>query len=78
MAIDLDKQCPDGKHDFHPIIEGNQTVGLVCLLCDKTVRENMEHSEIYVTGEKHIVGLELLKMPALHPGGPSPRKDPRF
>jgi hypothetical protein len=54
MAINLDNKCPYGKHDLHPIIEGTQTVGIVCLQCGHSVRENMEHSSITV-GDKEIL-----------------------
>lgn len=41
-------RCPFGRHDFNPIIEGTQTVGIVCMHCGKAVRENMEHSRVTV------------------------------
>lgn len=62
------KECLQSLHDWLPIIEGNQTVGLVCQTCSKTVRENMEWSFLVVTPQ----GLVDMKQRA-----PS-RKDPRF
>jgi hypothetical protein len=48
MGIELDKKCPTPLHQFHPIIEGCQTVGIVCMVCGLSVREDMQHSGITV------------------------------
>lgn len=72
MPIELDKECGSGQHNFSPIIEGGQTVGLKCSLCPKTVYENMEFSDYVVTSK----GLGF--MPRFQCGGYIRRKDPRF
>jgi hypothetical protein len=72
MPFDSDNQCADGKHNFSPIIEGGETVGLKCSLCPKTVYENMEFSDYVVTSE----GLAF--MPRFAEGGYVRRKDSRF
>ncbi len=72
MAIELN--C---EHDFDPIVEGNQTVGLKCRHCKKEIREMMALSNIIVT-EKEILGLETLQLPADVHHGNYRRKDPRF
>ncbi len=86
MAINLnlrfrfEKHCPDGMHDWTPIIEGNQTVGLQCLNCPKTVRENMEQSNIIVTDSGSIVeriNNHDIPLRDVHSGAHK-RKDPRF
>jgi hypothetical protein len=43
------KPCPRGLHSDIPIIEGNQTVGLICTICGRRVRENMEQSYLIAT-----------------------------
>lgn len=70
MAISLDKNCIDQLHDWQPIIDGTQTVGLVCMICGKRVREDMERSEIIVQEDGTINGLS-----AIHAYR---RKDARF
>lgn len=52
MEAELNNKCPDRLHSYVPIIEGAQTVGLVCMLCGKTVREDMEQSGVVVTENK--------------------------
>lgn len=71
MPLQLDS-CANGKHNFSPIIEGGQTVGLKCKDCPKAVYENMELSDYVVTPK----GLGL--MPRFVSGGYVRRKDPRF
>jgi hypothetical protein len=72
VPFELDQQCVDGKHDFSPIVEGGQTVGIQCKDCPKTVRENMEQSNIIVTATGIENGPEFLVRSL------RPRKDPRF
>jgi hypothetical protein len=72
VAIELDKGCGAGLHNFVPIIEGGQTVGLQCLLCPKTVREDMEQSSFVVSAK----GIERTSTP--FDGQQYHRKDPRF
>lgn len=62
------KQCPPMLHDWAAIIEGNDTVGLVCVTCGKRIRENMERSHLHASPQ----GLIDTRQRA-----PS-RKDPRF
>lgn len=64
-----ENECLFGKHDFTPLIEGDQTVGIVCTLCGKSVREDMTYSDFVVT-EK---GLERNVSPPI-----IKRRDPRF
>ena len=47
-------ECPSGQHKYRPIIEGSQTVGLKCSKCNKTVKQDMAHSDIIVE-EKNII-----------------------
>lgn len=63
-----DQRCPSGMHEDVPIIEGSQTVGLVCRACGRRVREDMRYSSLMVTP----LGLTDGRQRA-----PS-RKDPRF
>ncbi|MDP1675692.1 MAG: hypothetical protein Q8L88_02410 [Bacteroidota bacterium] len=49
MEAKLNNTCPGRIHSYVPIVEGTQTVGVVCMLCGKTVREDMTQSEIVVT-----------------------------
>jgi len=49
-------QCPPGTHSDVPIIEGSQTTGLVCMICGRAVRENMEYSSLVAT-EKGLVDI---------------------
>jgi hypothetical protein len=72
MPFELDNQCPDGKHNFSPIIEDGETVGLKCSACPKEVHEDMERSRIVLTGEGIAIELKF------HEGGYVSRKDPRF
>jgi hypothetical protein len=62
------KECLQSRHEWVPIIEGIQTVGVVCQTCGKSVRENMEWSFLVVSAQ----GLVDLRSKA-----PS-RKAPRF
>ncbi len=55
MGIELEKECPSNLHDWTPIIEDNRTVGLQCVNCPKTVRENMEWSSIKVAESGAII-----------------------
>lgn len=74
MAIDLEKNiCKNGKHDFAPIIEGGQTVGLTCLFCGKSVREAMEYSDVVVLDNGAITGITFMNGTTMHR-----RKDGRF
>lgn len=78
MSIELDKHCPDMLHDYAPIIEGNQTVGILCTICGKTVRENMQYSDIVVTDSHEIKNLHTaLPTPDIYRGA-TRRRDPRF
>lgn len=63
-----DKECAPGLHSDVPIIEGDQTVGLVCTICGRRVREAMEYSYLVVSPEGLIDTRER----------PPSRKDPRF
>lgn len=58
--IELSKECPDELHVYLPIIEGGQTVGIKCCVCDKTVREDMEHTSIVVTDRNEILNLDSI------------------
>lgn len=71
MSLELDS-CANGKHNFSPIIEGGQTVGLECKDCPKMVRENMEQSSFVVSAK----GIERTETP--FDGQQHHRKDPRF
>lgn len=62
------QQCLPALHDWTPIIEGNETVGLVCIVCGKRVRESMERS--YLAASPHGLIDTRQKTPS--------RKDPRF
>lgn len=73
MPLNLDT-CADGKHNFSPIIEGGQTVGLKCSDCPKTVYENMELSDYVVTSK----GLGFMPFRSFLSDGHTRRKDPRF
>lgn len=72
MPIEFDRYCADGKHSFSPIIEGGQTVGLKCSACSKTIREDMQQSDIVVTAKGIENGPPYIAR-TFHP-----RKDPRF
>lgn len=72
MPIEFDNPCPDGKHNFSPIIEGNQTVGLKCSQCPFEVRENMEYSR-FTVGDPCLITTK-----DIHEGERKRRKDPRF
>lgn len=61
-------ECPPGLHHDVPIIEGCQTVGLVCTACGRSVREDMRYSYLIATDQ----GLVDLR------DRPPSRKDPRF
>lgn len=61
-------ECPPGMHDTVPIIEGNETVGLVCISCGWRLRENMERSSLLAT-DKGLIDTRQR---------PPSRKDPRF
>jgi hypothetical protein len=54
--------CRGGLHDFTPIIEGNETVGLVCLIdgCGFTVREDMSRSHISVSPDTKLSISEVM------------------
>lgn len=66
---DSSKRCPPNMHDDVPIVEGDQTVGVVCVICGRSVREDMAHSTMFVASDKGLVDL----------GAQSHhRKDPRF
>jgi len=60
--------CPTGLHSDVPIIEGNQTVGLVCTICGRSIRENMQPSGLVITDN----GLEDVGILPHH------RRDPRY
>lgn len=77
MAIELNEQCAPGEHDYYPIVEGNQTVGLKCRLCGKQIKELMAVSEIVVT-DQGIIGLDTLFGTGDIYHGNHKRKDPRF
>ncbi len=49
-------ECPRGLHHDVPIIEGAQTVGLICTVCGRRVREDMQYSFLVAT-EKGLVDL---------------------
>ena len=72
MPFELDNQCADGKHNFSPIVEGGQTVGIQCKDCPKSVREDMEQSSIIVTEKGIENGPPFIALDFRH------RKDPRF
>lgn len=75
--IELNKECPEVLHEFTPIIEGGQTVGITCIVCGKSVREDMAHSSISVN-ESEIINLQsIIPLPDVHRGNYR-RKDPRF
>jgi hypothetical protein len=61
-------ECPPGLHSDVPIIEGGQTVGLICTLCGRSVREDMAYSTLVAT-ERGLVDLREQ---------PHRRRDPRF
>jgi len=61
-------QCLTSHHEWLPIIEGNETVGLICTVCGKRIREDMERSHLSASP----IGLVDTRQRA-----PS-RKDPRF
>jgi hypothetical protein len=44
------RTCPDSLHDFVPIIEGNRTVGIICIICGHRVREDVESKDNYPGG----------------------------
>lgn len=74
MPFKLDNQCVDAQHNFSPIIEGGQTVGLKCSACPKTVREDMQQSTIVVTAK----GIENGPPFIAKDFRPHPRKDRDF
>lgn len=80
MAIEFERNgdtCPYGLHQFKPISEGGQTIGIVCK-CGKIVRSDMEYSNITVTDSGAIVEkINNHELPAFKPMS-IPRKDPRF
>jgi hypothetical protein len=59
-------ECPPGLHSFVPIIEGEETTGLVCTSCGRSVREDMTRSDFVITEKGAVVNL-------VHH-----RRDPRF
>jgi hypothetical protein len=61
-------ECPPGTHSYVPIIEGNETTGLVCTICGRTIREDMERSYLIVS-EKGLIDTRQR---------PPSRKHPRF
>lgn len=62
-------ECTPQLHSWVPVIEGKQTVGLVCTVCGKAVRENMQYSE-YGIDERGLTHVSVEKSHR--------RKDPRF
>lgn len=44
-----DGECPPALHDLLPIIEHDRTVGVVCIICGKSVREDRSVSDQMVT-----------------------------
>jgi len=56
------KRCPNNLHDFVPIIEGGETVGLICIIdgCGFSVREDMERSSLKVLPDGRIIMSETL------------------
>ncbi|MBI2427511.1 MAG: hypothetical protein HYV29_01690 [Ignavibacteriales bacterium] len=75
MSIELNKECPYGLHSWHPIIEGTQTVGLICMNCAHTVREEMQYSNLAVSDGGALVEKYLDKY---HPAVPDKIQEDLF
>ena len=65
------------EHNYHPIADGNNTVGLKCSLCSKVITEMHSLSNIIVT-EKGIENLGKVFRSNFLIIDNSKRKDPRF
>lgn len=68
-----ENQCLPGLHTDVPIVEGDQTVGLVCMTCGRSVREDMAESDYYVSENGAFCSMTITKIEGSHH-----RKDPRF
>lgn len=44
-----DYECPPGLHDDVPIVRDNHVVGMVCLLCGRSVYEDRSAGDYLVT-----------------------------
>ncbi|MGD0591072.1 MAG: hypothetical protein ABSA44_09775 [Bacteroidota bacterium] len=54
--IELQKTPCNHIHDFTPIVEGNETVGMICILdgCGFSVREDMHRSHITISANTDL------------------------
>jgi hypothetical protein len=79
--MNKEKQCPPGIHTDVPIIEGDQTVGLICTTCGRSVREDMAISDLIIDERGALVGRTAC-LPSFWrvclSARQRQRKDPRF
>lgn len=68
IYYDKERECPPELHSDVPIIEGERTVGLVCTICGRSVRENMSAGAFVVYEDGSLKARDVIFRP---------RKDPR-